>query len=321
MIFLNDRLTAHLGDAAVNNTAFFNQQLTHIVARLFMVKYKEIKFRDAFRINNEGGAGVTSVQLNVWDMGGSAKIIGHYSDDLPSSGAGATQVTVPIRWIGDSFHWSWMEIEQAAYAGVGLKDMRAMAANKAIEIKLNNIAFGVDEEATDAGIYGLMNNPNVPDAPVVDGASGETEWETKTPNEILLDINNAFSTVSVTTDGVHQPNMLSMPIKQWNLLATTRISDLVETTLLQFIVKQSPWISSMEQIKKQPELAGAGPNGEDIFYVYQDDDEVAEFYIPYEKNTPVGTLVDGIAYKTPMICSTGGLDIRYPLAYYKGVGI
>lgn len=321
MLFINDALVAHLGDAAQNNTAFFNQQLTLIVSRMFEIKYKAIRFREAFRINNEGGAGITSIQMTVWDMVGSAKIIGHYSDDLPSSGAGARIVTVPVRWIGDSFHYSWMEVQQAQQAGTGLTQMRANAANRAIEVKLNNIAFGVDEEATDAGIFGLLNNPNIPEAPVVDGAAGTSEWETKTPNEILLDINNAFSTISASTAGVHQPNRMSLPIDKYNLLATTRISELISDTILEYLVQKSPWISSADQIMQQPELSGAGSGGEDVMYIYEDNDENAEFYVPYEKDAPVGTLVDGIAYKTPIVASTGGLDIRYPLAYYKAIGI
>jgi len=86
-------------------------------------------------------------------------------------------------------------------------------------------------------------------------------------------------------------------------------------------VNNSPYLQSTDNIHLRYELSGAGPNGEDIFYCYQDDDEVAETYIPYEKNTPVGSLPDGLAWKTPIVASTAGTDVRYPLAYYKGIGI
>ncbi len=322
MQFITLDEAAKISDAAPQaNAAFFNTQLTHIITRLFTVKHKEIKYREYFRINNEGGAGITAIEMYVWDMVGSAKIIGHYADDLPSAGAGARKVTVPVRWIGDSFHWSWMEIQQAQGAGVSLNAMRAEAANRAIEVKLNNIAWGVDEEATDAGLFGLLNNPNIPEAPVVAGAATTTEWSTKTPDEILADINGAFSTINESTFGAHRADTLALPIGQYNLIANTRISALVETTILQYLIRNSPWITDASKIVMTPELSGAGSGGEDVFFVYTDDAETAEFYIPYEKNTPMGTQVDGLAFKTPMVASTGGLDVRYPLAYYKGVGI
>jgi len=327
--FIHASQMVNMGDAAQSTSVFFNQQLTLVMTRLFEIKYKQIKYRDNFRINNEGGAGITAIQMTVWDMVGSAKIIGHYSDDLPSAQAGASLVTIPVRWIGASFHFSWMELQQATQAGVPLSDRRAAACNRAIEVKLNNIAYGVDEEATDAGLFGLLNNPNIPESTVAVSVANpggvavadRTRWENKTPQEILLDINNAFSTIEVATAGVHSANILSLPIKQYNFLATTQINDLNSDTLMTWLMTNSPWIASMDQIRAQPELSEAGPNGEDVFFVYEDDPEIAEMHIPFEKDTPVGTLPDGIAYKTPMLASTAGLDVRYPLAYSKGLGI
>lgn len=323
MIFVTDAMFANVSDEASNNAAFFNQQLTHIVARMFEIKHKQIKFRERFRINNEGGAGVNAIQMHVWDLVGSAKIIGDYADDLPSSGAGAAQVTVPVRWVGDSFHYSWMELQRAQRASVPLSDMRMRAANRAIEIKLNNIAYGIDDEAADAGLYGLLNNPNIPNAPVVasTNAGNPTEWKSKQPNEILADINGGFTAIIESTFNAHQPDKLSLPIEQYSLLANTRINDLSDKSILTWLTENSPWLQSTDDIVVQAELKGAGPANADVFFVYQDNDEVAEFYIPYEKNPPVGTLQDGLAYKTPIIASTGGLDIRYPMAYYKGYGI
>ena len=319
--FLNTAMVANLGDATDGNVVFFNEELTRIVSELYETKYRAIKYRDYFNIDNEGGAGITSVKMRVWDMVGSAKIIGHFSDDLPAAGVGAAETTVGVKFVGASFHVDWFEVQQAQLVGRSIENMRARACDRAIEQKMNGIAFGTDEEATDAGLFGLLSHPNIPQGTVAAGASGETEWADKTPNEILIDVNNLFSTMSNTTFDVFRPNRLALPIKQFNLLANTRLNDISSDTILDHIISKSPYITGRDAIIVMPELAGAGEGGEDVMMAYDDDPQNAVFYIPYEKGTPVGTLPDGLAFKTPVVASTGGLDVRYPLAFSKTGGI
>ena len=319
--FINPAMVTHLGDSTSANVVFFNEELTRIVAELYETKYRAIKFREYFTIDNEGGAGITSVKMRVWDMVGSAKIIGHFSDDLPAAGVGAAESTVGVKFVGASFHVDWFEVQQAQLTGRSLENMRARACDRAIEQKLNGIAFGTDEEGTDAGLFGLLNHPNIPQGTVADGESGKTEWAEKTPNEILVDTNNLFSTMSNTTFDVFRPNRLAMPIQQFNLIANTRLNDLSSDTILDHLLAKSPYLSGRDAIVVMPELAGAGEDGEDVMIAYDDDPQNAVFYIPYEKGTPVGTLPDGLAFKTPVVASTGGLDVRYPLAFSKVGGI
>ena len=92
------------------------------------------------------------------------------------------------------------------------------------------------------GTTGLLNNPDalVTDAAAT-GASGGIAFKSKTPDQILNDINTAILTAWEQTeydlDAV--PNHIVMPYEQYNYLATTRVSELAEKTILTFLLENN----------------------------------------------------------------------------------
>lgn len=100
------------------------------------------------------------------------------------------------------------------------------------------------DENTYAGfkIYdttGLLNDPDVliTDAAAT-GTSSGTTFKSKTPDQILADINDAILTAwaqaEYDLDAI--PNHIIMPYEQYNYLATTRVSELAEKTILTFLL-------------------------------------------------------------------------------------
>ena len=92
------------------------------------------------------------------------------------------------------------------------------------------------------GTTGLLNNPDalVTDAAAT-GTSSGTTFRPKTPDQILSDINMAILTAweqaEYDLDAV--PNHIIMPYEQYNYLATTRVSDLAEKTILTFLLENN----------------------------------------------------------------------------------
>ncbi len=92
------------------------------------------------------------------------------------------------------------------------------------------------------GTTGLLNNPDalVTDAAAT-GTSSGTTFRSKTPDQILSDINMAILTAweqaEYDLDAV--PNHIIMPYEQYNYLATTRVSDLAEKTILTFLLENN----------------------------------------------------------------------------------
>lgn len=91
------------------------------------------------------------------------------------------------------------------------------------------------------GTTGLLNNPDVlvTDAASNGATSGaSTKFKDKTPDQILADINEAILTAweQAEWDQDAIPNHILMPYEQYNYLATTRVSELAEKTILTFLL-------------------------------------------------------------------------------------
>lgn len=92
------------------------------------------------------------------------------------------------------------------------------------------------------GTTGLLNNLDalVTDAAATGSSSGTT-FKSKTPDQILQDINDAILTAweQAEWDLDAVPNHILMPYEQYNYLATTRVSELAEKTILTFLLKNN----------------------------------------------------------------------------------
>lgn len=92
------------------------------------------------------------------------------------------------------------------------------------------------------GTTGLLNNPDalVTDAAATGSSSGTT-FKSKTPDQILQDVNDAILTAweQAEWDLDAVPNHILMPYEQYNYLATTRVSELAEKTILTFLLENN----------------------------------------------------------------------------------
>lgn len=94
------------------------------------------------------------------------------------------------------------------------------------------------------GTTGLINNP---DAVVMDAASNgadtspSTLWKNKTSQQILNDVNDIILSVweqsNFDLDAI--PNHIVMPYEQYNMLATTKVTELAEKTILTFLLENN----------------------------------------------------------------------------------
>ena len=90
---------------------------------------------------------------------------------------------------------------------------------------------------------GLCNNPNVirAIAPSADGTSGNTQWANKTADQILRDINQVISDVWKANDCSSDalPNHILVPVQQFGLLVTRKVSDDSERSILSYVLENN----------------------------------------------------------------------------------
>lgn len=301
-----------------DGAVFFQRQLEHIKARSYDVKYAELKARMMFPVSNEGGPGVTSITYRTYDQSGAAKIINAYADDLPRADVAGKETTIPVRSVGISYGYNLDEIQASQLTGMPLDQRRANAARRANEQTVNDVAFFGDAESD---LPGLFSNPNIPTGAVVDPGAG-TEWVNKSPDQILFDVNDGFADIFETTNMVEQGNTLAIPPNQWSYIMSTPRSSNSDTTIAQYLVQNSPYLNSLEDIVPLNECAAANNPllSEDAMVIYDRNPDKLQLEIPVElEMLPIQQ--KNLEFVVPGRSRLAGLNIYYPLSLSISTGI
>ena len=292
--------------------AFFARQLEYVKSKSYDVKYAEFGWTKMFPISTEVPAGSASVTYRTYDMSGSAKIINNYAKDLPRVDIAATETTVPVQVLGDSFAYTIREINQSRLTGVPLDAKRGMAARRALEQKLNSIAFSGDSAGN---LTGLFTDSNVPRGDAPNGAGSNPEWSTKTAAEILTDVNRGFREVFQDSKGVHRANKMAVDTEHWSYLMETPLGADYQQTIASWLVQHSPWLTSLDDIIHCVELDGAGAAGVDVAVFFQQDPEMLQFELVDDVRFHEPQLT-GLEYEVPATAETAGLNIYYPWSIF-----
>lgn len=292
-------------DAA--ETVFFERELEHRKAQTYDIVRAPLKAFELIPVSTEAGAGAETITYEQYDATGIAKIIANYADDLPRADVKGKEFTARVKSVGASYGYNLQEVRAAQMAGKPLEQRRANAAARAHRERWNHIAWHGD---ADNGIPGWLTNTNIPSAPVVAGASTNTEWSTKTADEILLDLNSAANGIVDLTNGAEVPDTIILPIEQYSHIASTPRSTSSDTTILQFFLQNNPYINSVEWAN---ELKGAFAGGTDGFIVYRRDPDAIEFEMPVSfEQLPVQER--NLEFVVPCHSRVAGTIVRYPLS-------
>lgn len=98
-----------------------------------------------------------------------------------------------------------LEAARAAKMRIDAQSEKRKAAALSLAISANDIAF-YGYNAGTSKTYGMLNDPNLSAyVTVADGAAGDSEWSTKTFNEIVADINSMMSRLRVQTGNNFKP--------------------------------------------------------------------------------------------------------------------
>jgi hypothetical protein len=286
---------------------FFARQLEYIESRVFEVLYQDLKYRQYFPVDSSVPAGVKSIGYWVTDKAGRAKWINTGAQDIPRVDIAGKEVLHPVHWAANSFAYNIGEIESARFAGVALEQRKANAARRAIEELLNETCwFG----NVDNGLIGFFSaGTGIPSA-----AAPNAPWTSgtpATPDEIINDVNKIFSDIVANTREKERANMLGVDTATYNYIANTRLTDTNET-IMQYLIKNSPWIAGPNNIVSIPELKNDA-TGEKKAIAWTLNPDKIEQKIPQDIIFhPVQRL--GLEWIVNVTVVYGGLHIRYPLS-------
>ena len=292
---------------ASTGLAFLLSQLTAIESKMYEKKYKAITYPLIIPVSNEAGEWAESVTYFFMDGAAVAEFVGTKSLNVPIAEIGTDKVTVPVELAATGYEYSDEELRQAMFLNRPLTQLKANTARRAYEEMAQRVGMTGD---TTHNLPGFINNTNITAATVVNPGSG-TEWVNKTPAQILFDINDFMGDIFVDTLQVERPNRLLLPTSQWNYIASTPRSDNSDMTILQYLVANSPYLSSEADVIPTPELTGAGAGGSDRMMAYDMDMDKVVMHIPMPLRFTEPQR-KGRGYEVPGEFKLGGVEFRYP---------
>lgn len=295
-------------DAA--QTATLARQLEYVKAQLYNVKYPAFQARNFIPVSTEVPNGAETITYRQWDQYGMAKVVANAADDIPLVDVVAREFTTKVKSLADGYTFSVQDLRAIAQSGQPIDTMKAMAARRAMEAAMDEVAaFGLPE----AGMMGFVNHPNVP---LVSPDTGS--WASATDAQILADLNKLVKAVVTATKGIHKPDTILLDTDTFEYLASKPVGADLQKTLLRVFLDSNPHIRNIDSWHKldTADAAGTGPRA----VCYLRDPEVLQLEIPqdFEQFPPQAR---NLAFIVPCHARIGGTVIRYPLAmaYMDGI--
>lgn len=173
------------------------------------------------------------------------------------------------------------------------------------------------------GTTGLINNPDVA---ITNATSGDWITNGVTANEILAEINKAILTAweasGYDLDAV--PNHIILPYAEYNYIATTRVSDLAEKTILTFLLENNVAATNGSDlfIGGTNWLKGAGANDANRMVVYCN----KQRYVGMDELVPLTRAMtspntEKFCFDTAYAANVGEVKVVYPqtMIYVDGI--
>lgn len=293
---------------------FAARQLEYVRAQTYDVERPALSAWDLFPIDTSIPAGANYITWRQWDKIGQAKIVSAYADDLPKADVLMLESTSPIRTLGISYGYDRQEIRNAQYAQVPLDAKRALAAREGHEQTVNRLAWAGD---TVSGLPGLLTTTLPVYVFPADGTGASKLWSTKTPDQIIRDMNGIVNSVFVTTNGVKRADELWLPLAQYTYIASTPRSANSDTTILDYFLTNNPFIKRVVPVL---ELTGAGAGGTDMAIALQNSAMNYQMNIPL-MFTQLPPQPRNLYVEIPCESRFGGVTVERPGAFATGIGI
>lgn len=218
----------------------------------------------------------------------------------------------------------FQDMQRANYIGRSwdqlLQDGVRMSYDKHMDA---NVYVGIE----DYGTTGLVNNPDVTETTAAaTGTSSGTKWSTKTPQQILADINTALTTVWADNgyDETAIPNHILLPYEQYTYILNTMVTELATETIMDFVMKNniaaknggSLFIGATRWCK------GAGSSSADRMVVYCNH----ERFVKMDELVPLARVMTGpnvanVCYDSAYMANISEVELFYPtsILYVDGI--
>lgn len=223
---------------------FFQRELEHVKDKTYDIAKAPLRAFELIPVDNSTDAAAESIVYQQYDMVGVAKVISSYADDLPRADVKGKEFVAQVKSVGNSYGYNLQEIRAAAKAGKPLEQRKANSALYAQQREWNSIAFyGLASH----NLPGWLTNANIPVAAApADGTSNGTTFKSKTPAQIVRDLNELVNGIVKRTKQAERPNTLALPIDIHSYIHSTTYGQASDDSIAQVFLKNNPFIEAIE---------------------------------------------------------------------------
>lgn len=306
-------------DAA--ESVFLAGELEYIDKTVYMQPYAELKAMQFIPSKSDIPQWAQTHTWRETDGTGRARILNASGQDFPRSDITRREVTKSIREMGDSYGYSWSEMQAAASVpDIHLDADRAIFCRYSLENLRDRILCYGDAAN---GLEGLFNLTGVNAFVLGDKAKGGKTWGTLTaPNatgkEVAYDLMGMASDIINNAKGFISQVSLVLPIDAYNYAAQKEWSATDSRNALQ-VALGSPFIASIDPWYRCSAANSDGLLGADTIVAYPRNPMFLAGINPMEYTTFPADQI-GLEWIVKAMMKTGGTCVRYPYLMRKATG-
>ena len=253
--------------------------------------------------------------------------IGKSSNQIVGVGIDIGKTAVQLRLWGMEIKFSIPELESAAKLGRPIDDQKYEGLKLKHQMDIDEQVYVGDASTGDTGLVNHTLVTNVSNVP--NGAAASPLWSSKTPGEILADVNALITSVWAASAWAVMPNKLLLPPPLYGYISTQLISSAGTTSILKYLLENNILTSSGQgKLEIQPAkwLIGAGSGGTlgttgtvDRMALYVQDKQRVRFPMTLLQRTPVQ--YQSIYHLSTYYCRLGAVELVYPetIGYRDGL--
>lgn len=295
---------------------FLLSQTAYIEPQVYRIQYPDIQYPFLVPVDTSANEWAKSVTYFSLDLVGRADWFNHMAKDVPIADVNRTKFEVGIEMAAIGYRYTLEELGQAMMIpGTNLSAERAEAARRAYEEFVDLVAMEGD---TAKGWTGLINDASVTVVVATGdgaGSGGDSpQWEDKTAEQILRDVNDALTGVWTASNTVELADTILLPPSMLTLLATKQIPN-TTMTVLEWIIRYNVYTMTTGQpltVRAVRGLETAGTGGVGRMVVYRRDPGIVKMHIPMPHRFLPVWQTGPIVFDVPGIFRLGPVEVRRP---------
>lgn len=313
----------HMNDAQQVAMSFLIRQASLIEPTVYAIRYQDIQYAQLIPVDTSAPEWIQSVTYFSMDAVGQAAWFNGNAQDVPKVELTREKFETTVSMAAIGYGYNLEELGTAQLLGMNLSADKASTARRVAEEKIDTVAFVGDAAK---GYTGLVNSstPTATTAPA-DGTGSATTFASKTPDQILRDINGQLTGIFTGTLGAEIADTILLPYAVLLDLSTRRIDAVNQTTILDWLQRNNIYTLTTGQPLTIRGVFGyldtAGASSTKRMVAYRRSPEVLKMHIPMPFRFLPAWQTGPIKFDVPGIFRVGGVDIRRPksVRYLDGI--